>query len=144
MKRKAVPRKTQQRQLISKCLHELCHPSAEDVWNCVRKEIPGVNKTTIYRNLRRMVDEGELKCFMTDSGVMLFDSTLDRHYHLRCDKCGKISDIPSALFDRIAEIMQKEKQFKITDYNLTLSGICADCQERANRKTSNPDQDRGS
>lgn len=59
---------------------------------------------------------------------MLFDSTPEKHYHLHCERCGRVLDVEPTLSDQIAEIVQREKQFLITGQKLILSGICAACQ----------------
>lgn len=130
-KLKTATRNTQQRQVIKECIRKLSHPTADDVWHCVTDKLPNVNKTTIYRNLSRMVEDGALKRFMTENGVMLFDSTPERHYHLHCERCGRVFDVEPTLSDQIAEIVQREKQFLITGQKLILSGICAACQASA-------------
>lgn len=122
-------RNTQQRQVIKECIRQLSHPTADDVWHCVVDKLSNVNKTTIYRNLNRLVEEGALQRFMTADGVMLFDSTLEEHYHLRCERCGRVFDVEPILFDQVAEIVQQKKNFLITGQKLIFSGICATCQD---------------
>lgn len=121
-------RNTQQRQLITECVHLLDHPTAEDVWRCVVKKLPNVNKTTIYRNLNRMVEERELLSFVTGSGITHFDSNVGRHYHLYCESCGKISDASAELFNQITKTVLDSEKFTIKEQKLTFTGICSECQ----------------
>ncbi len=127
-KKTEIKRNTQQRQLITECVQVLKHPTAEDVWQCVSKKLPNVNKTTIYRNLKRMVDEEELLSFVTGEGITHFDSTLDRHYHLYCKKCGGITDTHAELLDQLTKAVQDSEKFQIEEQNLILTGACPKCQ----------------
>ena len=129
-KKTEVKRNTQQRQLIAECVHILKHPTADDVWLCVSKKLPNVNKTTIYRNLKRMIEEGELMSFVTGEGAMHFDSTLDRHYHLYCEKCGEITDTRAELFDQMTKTVQDNEKFQIEGQKLIFTGICFKCQKK--------------
>lgn len=109
-------------------MQKLHHPTADDVWKCVSEQLPQVNMTTIYRNLNRMVEEGELLRFMTSEGIMHFDSIKEDHYHLHCVSCGEIIDIDLPQFERIENFVRDKEHFEIRGHKQTLTGLCSKCR----------------
>lgn len=53
---------SRQRESILNSLNEkLDHPTAEMVYNCVKKEQPNISLGTVYRNLNQLVEQGVLR-----------------------------------------------------------------------------------
>src|SRR5438093_4303663 len=59
------------------------HPTADDVFMSARANVPSISLTTVYRNLRRLVRDGQLRERMF-GGVSRFDAHLEEHGHLVC------------------------------------------------------------
>jgi Fe2+ or Zn2+ uptake regulation protein len=56
-----------------------------------------------------------------------FDLPDDAHWHVICDKCGQVKDIP---VDRdIIERIERDADEKITSYLLTAHCTCKKCRE---------------
>ena len=69
------------------------HPSAEVVYEFVRKEFPNISLGTVYRNLSFLVDNGQAVKVPCSDGTVHFDGNLMPHYHFECTKCGRIFDL---------------------------------------------------
>jgi len=104
------------------------HPTADWVYEQVRKEIPNISLGTVYRNLRLLTQEGKILGLDLAGGLCRFDANTQNHYHFRCDLCGRIFDldepVDGALDDRVA----KRTGFKIRQHHLEFRGLCLDCQ----------------
>ena len=104
------------------------HPTADDIYSIVRKKIPKISMGTIYRNLEILAKSGLIKRFPVE-GVMRFDAKTDRHYHIRCTKCGKLEDVSLEIEDQIKLNASDKTNFRIDGFKLEFSGVCPRCRE---------------
>ena len=118
-------RYSRQREALIKLLRSTkSHPDAEWLYEGLRKEYPNISLGTVYRNLRQLTEAGEI-LELTDGTASHFDGDISPHYHMRCNGCRKIFDIP----DNNVEISVKtEDGFRIDGISLMLNGICRVCQ----------------
>ncbi len=124
-------RNTIQRELVLAAVRSLkCHATADEVYEVVRKEHPNISRATVYRNLNLLADEQQIKKVITPTGAERFDHRVDRHYHVKCIKCGRLFDVD---MDEIEDMNQKiidAHHVKILGYDILFSGICQDCQKQ--------------
>ncbi|MDP6636057.1 MAG: transcriptional repressor [Phycisphaerae bacterium] len=122
-------RMTRQRRLI---LEELdtpgMHPTADTVYQRVRRRIPNISLGTVYRNLEILSQAGMVKKLHIGSGQKRYDRTLHRHYHVRCVKCGFISDVPAEPFGDLEEAARGSSEFDILGHDLEFEGLCENCK----------------
>ncbi len=87
-------RLTEQKKRILETLRERKdHPTAEEVYSLVRKQMPTISLGTVYRNLERFVAKG-LALRLTSGRERRYDPTVAPHFHFRCECCGSLEDIP--------------------------------------------------
>ena len=91
----------------------------------VVKTHPTISKATVYRNLAAAAEEGEISSVGIYDGAMRFDHKTDEHFHFVCDCCKKLIDVPG--FDLKANLTTL-RDLKINKVELTLRGLCEDCQ----------------
>ena len=119
---------SRQRESILNSLNEkLDHPTAEMVYNCVKKEQPNISLGTVYRNLNQLVEQGVLRRIATPASGDRFDIRTDPHAHLLCTRCGKVLDLEDDLISELGRNVMRTTGFLVNDRQLLLSGICADC-----------------
>ena len=88
-----VRRNTVQRSKILRYLQNTkTHPTAEDVYGYVKKEIPTITLATVYRNLNILVEQG-LITRINVGGHCRYDGQDQSHVHGIDKKTGKIIDI---------------------------------------------------
>jgi Fur family transcriptional regulator, peroxide stress response regulator len=122
-------RKTKQKEAIINVLRgTTSHPSADWVYEQVRKEIPNISLGTVYRNLRSLKESGQILELISTSEMSRFDGNTELHYHFRCDCCGKIFDIEDPVDTAIEKKVARKTGFKVGHHNLELGGLCLDCQ----------------
>ena len=87
-------RNTIQKDLVKNAVYEMKrHVTANEVYEFLKKEYPTIGKGTVYRNLDILSEEGALRKVEVPDGANRFDITLKNHYHVRCIKCGEVSDV---------------------------------------------------
>ena len=115
---------SKQRELIfNTVLWSNDHPTAEMVYNVVRKEIPNISLGTVYRNLASLVDNHKIIRIKID-GIYRYDKNI-RHSHFICHKCGCIIDIFDDGFKDIKTIDGNI----VDDYEIKYKGICKKCMK---------------
>ena len=104
------------------------HPTADEVFQEVRRQIPGISLATVYKSLETLVN-CELTSKLTYSdGSARYDARMDPHHHARCLSCGAVSDVPSRRLDReVQDLAAGLDGFSVVGYRLELTGFCADC-----------------
>ena len=120
---------SKQSEAILRCLSgTTSHPTADWIYESVRREIPDISLGTVYRNLRRLKEEGRIMELDLGSGMSRFDAKAKNHYHFRCNKCGRVFDVDEPVDDSIDRRIAQKTGFKIDHHLLEFRGLCIDCQ----------------
>ncbi|EEC58372.1 transcriptional regulator, Fur family [[Bacteroides] pectinophilus ATCC 43243] len=112
------------------------HPTAEVVYENVRREFPKISLGTVYRNLTLLVDMGHAVKVPCDDGSVHFDGNVSPHYHFECTRCGAIIDlmnIDAGKLMAIDEMVQDGFGGKIQGHKLFFSGVCPACNKKENK-----------
>ncbi|HNX13519.1 MAG TPA: transcriptional repressor [Oscillospiraceae bacterium] len=121
-------RNTIQRDLVLEAVKALSnHPTPEQVYVCVSARFPGISKSTVYRNLNILCDDGALLRIPMPNAAERVDHNIAPHYHAICRNCGCVSDVSMRAPD-LAVNPPKCKNFVIEDMEIIFTGICADCK----------------
>lgn len=121
-------RLTTQRQIILEELGKVTsHPTANEVYDMVRKRLPRIGLGTVYRNLELMADSGIILKLEVGGTQKRFDATVEPHYHIRCTTCGKVDDIAMEVQNQINLAAEKACNYIILGHHVEFSGICGEC-----------------
>lgn len=122
-------RMTEQRRLILEVLRSTTsHPTADWVYERVRAKLPNVSLGTIYRNLRSLVEMGEVLELDFGSGQDRFDGNPAPHYHFRCQGCGRVFDLPLANQPHLDVEAATLFPGRVMGHRLEFFGLCPNCQ----------------
>ena len=102
------------------------HMTAEQVFAALRQTYPTVVLATVYNNLNKLCAEGLVRKVSLEGMPDRYDR-IDKHDHLVCKRCGKLSDINLA---DLTEALQKQVQVPLLSYDLKLMYLCDDCRKR--------------
>ncbi len=128
-------RMTEQRRLILEVLRgTTSHPTADWIYERVREQIPNVSLGTVYRNLRSLVNMGEILQLSYGSGQDRYDGNPEAHYHFRCSQCGSVSDVQLPYEPELDKRAAGSCPGRVTGHRLEFVGICADCRAEAKAK----------
>ena len=103
------------------------HPTPEETFRQVRKEIPSVSLATIYKNIKIFLDAGLLRAVGTPDQTMRLDANLGPHHHLVCASCGTIMDLPEACVGPVQLKKSLPRGFLVESYNVNFLGLCGQC-----------------
>ena len=124
-------RMTRQRKVILEELRKVkTHPSADEVYEMVRKRLPRISLGTVYRNLEILSESGDIQKLEPGCSLKRFDGDTSEHCHIRCVRCDRIADAP--LPDVKFDLEQVESSdFKITGHRLEFLGLCSECSDNS-------------
>ncbi len=103
------------------------HPTAEEVFNGVRGELPAISLATVYKNLETLVGCGMALKLTYSDGSSRYDGRTDPHHHTRCNQCGEVRDVPGSLPQQLVADPMACPGFQVTGYRLEFTGVCATC-----------------
>jgi len=121
-------RNTRQKYVVLKIIRDSKdHPTIAEICERVQKIDSSIGQATVYRNVKRFLDEGKIYQIKTKSGIDRYDYYTD-HIHFECLNCGNIVDImDSEMLDFIKSRYQDRVE-DISNYNLMIEGFCEKCK----------------
>jgi Fur family ferric uptake transcriptional regulator len=119
-------RSTRQRAAMRATIEAAARPlSPQEICAMAQSDAPGLGMATVYRNLKLMVEAGEIEPVVLPGEGARYESTHHgHHHHFQCNECKRVFDVyecPGDL-DRLAP-----KGFTVERHELTLYGRCDEC-----------------
>lgn len=127
-----MERNTRQRVAIREALEAAGRPLLpQEVQEAAQPQAPGLGIATVYRTLKALVDEGELRAVHLPGENPRYEPAAHaHHHHFQCRSCQRVFDI-HACPGNLAGLAPRG--FQVDDHELTLYGRCADCVPAAHR-----------
>ena len=123
-----IQRNTIQCSLVLEAVNRLhCHATADEVYDVIVKEHPAVSRATVYRNLNRLSEMGNIRKIEIPGGPDRFDHQRHEHYHVKCAKCGRVFDVDMDYIADLEKRIKDTRNFQFTGHNIIFTGICPEC-----------------
>jgi len=103
------------------------HPTADWLYDELRKEFPRISLATVYRNLNLLVETGEIIKLDCNGNAEHYDGNPRNHYHFLCRKCSAIIDVSISSDKSLNELVAEKNTLKIEDHALFFYGLCDKC-----------------
>ena len=121
---------SRQREAIKSFLAARCdHPTADNIYEALRKDFPNISLGTVYRNLALLEDLGEVNKIISSNGADRYDADTDLHNHFTCKKCNCVLNLDMDSIDHIKDAASKRFDGSIDGYVAHFYGLCKDCAE---------------
>ena len=129
-RQRGIPVTVQRRRILEAILDRTDHPTPDQVYASVKKGLPDVSRTTVYRVLQMLTDLGVLTKACTPGAATRVDPRTARHHHLVCRRCDRPIDVEDAAVEhRIRPPDVRREGFAIEDYSIYFTGVCAACRQ---------------
>ena len=121
-----MERNTRQRTAIREAIAQAGRPLLpQEVLESAQTGAPGLSIATVYRNLRSLVDEGELRLVVLPGENARYElAGGGHHHHFQCLQCQRVFEVDACPGD-LASLAPAG--FTVEDHDLTLYGRCSDC-----------------
>lgn len=111
------------------------HPTVEEVFLALRKQLPMMSRTTVYNTLRMLSEHHAVSMITIDDHRVCYDGVTEPHAHFFCKRCEKVFD-----FEAI-ELPKYNGRigigFRIDDTQLYYKGLCPTCQRKMTAEQEN-------
>ena len=110
--------------------------TVEEIGKCMTAQGCSVNRTTIYRYLEKLEQDGTLMKYVAEKGkktsyqLMEPGGNCEGHLHLQCSECGKVLHMDCEFMKELQEHIVGIHHFEIEYRNSILYGICEQCRKK--------------
>ncbi len=128
-------RMTAQRRVILEEIRSMdTHPTADQIYELVRRRLPRVSLGTVYRNLELLSAHGLIQKLELGGAQRRFDGNPEAHYHVRCLSCGRVYDSEVPVAADLNRAQQAASDFVIKGHRLEFIGYCRACRQAQTQK----------
>lgn len=107
------------------------HPTAEKIYNLVVKEETKISKSTVYRNINILVEQGVIQKITMATGPDRYDYLHGEHYHAICGVCGEVFDFCYNFEkEKVIKSIKQQTNMNIDVNSITVHGICGKCKSK--------------
>jgi Fur family peroxide stress response transcriptional regulator len=125
--RKQGYRATPQRIAIARSvLRNKEHPSAEDVYEEVKRHFHTISLSTVYNTLHILRDMNMVNELAFNDSTR-FDPNTSLHINLVCEACGNIIDLEDPGLEGLLGRISENMGFAVKGHRLDVYGICNKC-----------------
>ncbi|MBN2415353.1 transcriptional repressor [bacterium] len=125
---------SRQRELVLELLRRSDdHPTAELLFLRARERMPSISRGTVYRNLKILKKAGRIRELVIGTGVVRYDCDMREHYHITCERCGRIDNLPHVIPRISCGDIAACTGYQVYSHRLTVSGLCPVCFQQTCR-----------
>ena len=106
------------------------HPTADMLFQSLRKDDPKISLGTVYRNLGLLTEIGKIRKLSDINGVERYDYNTTDHYHFACKACSKLIDLPTGIIAGLDEKAKHEDIGIVENHSLIFYGYCKECYQK--------------
>ncbi len=125
--RRTQKRNTVQKRIIKAVLQNAGRPiSPQEILDDAKKTVPSLGMATVYRELRRLQDEREIKQVDIPGDPPRFSAVRtdsSGHHHFKCRTCNRVYTIPIPFEDIATRV---PSQFRHESHHVIIFGTCID------------------
>ena len=123
-----MARNTLQKDIILSTLCSLkTHPTAPMLYEEIHRTHPTISRSTVYRVLGQMADEGTVLRLGIAGSDARYDGDTSPHSHIRCRACGRVDDLPAVDVSPLAD----SAGYVVESCAVEFGGLCPECCDGA-------------
>jgi Fur family peroxide stress response transcriptional regulator len=119
----------QRHAILEYLIRSMSHPTADEIYKALEGKFPNMSVATVYNNLRVFKEVGLVKELTYGDSSSRFDFVTSDHYHIICERCGKIVDFHYPGLDEVETLAAHVTGFKVSHHRMEVYGVCTDCQD---------------
>lgn len=127
---KVTPQRTA---IYSMLCNTKLHPTAEGVWEEIKRDFPAVSFNTVYTTLGTLEQAGLIQRLHIGDNIAHYDAHVAPHIHLHCQDCGRIEDCAAGSgidLSLVGRQIGDQSGYVVGKVELNLYGLCSQCKAR--------------
>lgn len=125
---RGLPLTVQRRAILDAVFEHDQHPTIDEVLAIARRRAAGVSRATVHRTLEALVGFGLLAKAGVPGRATRYDTHLELHHHLVCDRCDAVLDIADPALDDLDVPDTSRLGFEVRDFVVQFRGLCRACR----------------
>ncbi len=126
---------TCQRELILQELGKgVHHPTADELYERLRRKLPRISLATVYRNLEVLAAAGMIGKLEISGRQKRFDSDIRPHDHIYCVQCQRVDNINLEYAKQLPSQEGNTLNYEVTGYRVEFFGLCPECQKKMQKQ----------
>ena len=123
-----MARNTLQKDIILSTLCSLkSHPTAPMLYEEIHQSHPTISRSTVYRVLGQMADEGIVLRLGIAGSDARYDGDTSPHSHIRCRTCGRVDDLPAVTVSELSDTAG----YLVESCTVEYAGVCPCCRKQS-------------
>ena len=126
-----VSTSTQRQQLLleelQRCETEM---SGQQLHRCLEGQPGAMGLATVYRNLRKLQQQGKVRCRHLPTGEALYAPVERDQHHLTCVSCGATQTLSQCPIHELQVTAPETNNFQLIFHTLEFFGICNNCRNQ--------------
>lgn len=108
------------------------HIPFKELQNHLNKELPDVDRTTIYRNIEKFIALGVIQELALPNKGKVYQYIFDKkvHHYYICKSCGKTNKGNEKLFEKIEKALKDIHDFSKANLSILFYGLCTKCENK--------------
>lgn len=106
------------------------HLTVNQIYGRLKELYPRVVPATVYNNVNKLWEAGLIRKISVEGMPDRYD-WVQKHDHMVCKKCGRISDVS---FDDLTEALRSQLGEDFMFYDLKVFYLCPECRKDGNSK----------
>ncbi|MBV8195005.1 MAG: transcriptional repressor [Candidatus Dormibacteraeota bacterium] len=105
--------------------------SIDELHAAVRSKLGGADYSSVFRAVTLLEREGTVVRIDLGEGHARFEVRDGHHEHIRCERCGRVDEVPGCVLDDVVAQTQAMTGFTVTSHRVVFAGFCATCMANA-------------
>ena len=101
--------------------------SIDELLEEVRSSLGAADYSSVFRAVGQLERSGFLDKIDLGDGRARFEVHDDHHEHIRCERCGRVDEVPVCVLDDAAAQVKGLTGFKVTSHRVVFGGVCREC-----------------
>ncbi|MFB5270001.1 peroxide-responsive transcriptional repressor PerR [Paenibacillus enshidis] len=118
----------QRHAILNYLMESMGHPTADEIYRALEPQFPSMSVATVYNNLKVFLEAGMVHELTYGDNSSRYDANISDHYHIVCEKCGKIEDFGYPSLLDVEKFAAEETGFEVHGHRLELHGLCKSCR----------------
>lgn len=117
--------------ILDTLAHQSEHLTSLEIYETIKKQLPAVNQSTVYRALDRLAGLGRVSVSDMGIGAEVYESVdHGRHHHFVCQCCKHTITIDDDRIHEFFHSLEDEYGVEIATNHLVLFGKCPVCKNQ--------------
>lgn len=109
--------------ILSYLMNGRVHPTVDEIYEVLAKEILTLSKTTVYNTLKLFAEKEMAQALNIEGNELRYEAERGFHGHFKCQDCGGIYDLNISGIEFVDDM----DGYVIADEQVLVTGLCPNC-----------------